>query len=385
MRRITIDPRPDWRQKLVALGMDLDTGRDAAPSSPYWAEDAAYVVTPESIEALHTAVDELAVMIEVAVEHVIAGNRFPELGIPPALARLAAESWEADEPSLYGRFDLNWDGKGPPKLFEYNADTPTALFEASVVQWHWLDERFPAADQYNSIHEGLIETWSRWRIDRKMRGMHFACVPEDDDDLITTAYLQDTAAQAGIAGRLIDLGDVGWDGRRFVDLETAPITSLFKLYPWDWLAEEPFFAHVAACGIRMIEPAWRAIAASKGILAILWELFPGHPSLLPASFDRRAIEGPAVTKPLFGREGASIVIDDGRGRRLATTDGAYDDMATVAQAFAPLPDFDGWRPVVGAWMIGGEARGIGIREERSLVTGRGARFVPHMIAETGAG
>ncbi len=379
MRRIAIDPRPNWSERLVALGMDLDTGRLEAPASPYWSETAAYVVTPEGVEALHTAVDELAVMTEAAVEHVIGRNRYAELGIPPALAEMAAASWNADEPSLYGRFDLKWDGAGPPKLYEYNADTPTALFEASVVQWHWLEECFPGADQYNSIHEGLIETWQRWRTSRGMNAVHFACVPEDDDDLITTAYLLDTAAQAGIDGRLMDIGDLGWDGRRFVDLESQPVEALFKLYPWDWMAEEPFFGHVAQSGAKVIEPAWRVIAASKGILAILWELFPGHPSLLPASFARRAIEGPAVSKPLFGREGASITIDDGRGGRLLATDGAYGEMATVAQAFAPLPDFDGWRPVVGAWMIGGVARGIGIREERSLVTGRGARFVPHLI------
>jgi glutathionylspermidine synthase len=36
---------------------------------------------------------------------------------------------------LYGRFDLAYRGDGPPKLLEYNADTPTALFEAAVVQW----------------------------------------------------------------------------------------------------------------------------------------------------------------------------------------------------------------------------------------------------------
>lgn len=374
-----MDPRPGWQQRLVALGMELDTGRETAPSSPYWAEDAAYVVTAAGIEALHVAVDELAVMIEAAVDHVITRDRFAELGISPELARLAVRSWEADEPSLYGRFDLCWDGSGPPKLYEYNADTPTALFEASVVQWHWLEERFPGKDQYNSIHEGLIETWSRWRKERQIGLAHFACVPEDDDDLITTAYLLDTAAQASVEGRLMDIGAIGWDGRRFVDLESKPIETLFKLYPWDWMAEEPFFAHVAGSGLRMIEPAWRVIAASKGILAVLWEIFPGHPSLLPASFDRRDIVGPAVRKPLLGREGASIEIDDGAGGRIIATDGAYGDMATMVQALSPLPDFDGWRPVVGAWMIGGVARGIGIREQRSLITGRGARFVPHLI------
>ncbi|MGE0699578.1 MAG: glutathionylspermidine synthase family protein [Hyphomicrobiaceae bacterium] len=379
MQRITLEPRPDWRRKLADLGMDLDTGRDEAPASPYWAEDAAYVVEPGAIERLHVEVDELATMIEAAVEDVIAKGRFAELGIPPALGELAAASWEADEPSLYGRFDLRWDGKGPAKLLEYNADTPTALFEASVVQWHWLEECFPGADQYNSIHEGLIETWRRWHAEKRLGSLHLACVPEDDDDLITTAYLQDTAVQAGLPAHLMDLSDLGWDGQRFVDLELRPVESLFKLYPWDWLAEEPFFEHVARRSVRLIEPAWRVIAASKGILAVLWELFPGHPGLLPASLDRRAIEGPAILKPLFGREGASIAIDDGRGVSPVRTAGPYDDMATVAQAFLPLPEFDGWHPVIGAWMIGGEARGIGIREERALVTGRGARFVPHLM------
>ncbi len=379
MRRITLDPRPEWRQKLAALGMELETGVTPGPASPYWAEDAAYVVRADAIEALYSSIDELSGMVAAAVEHVIVGDRFAELGIPPELGQAAAASWDADDLSLYGRFDLHWNGTGPPKLLEYNADTPTALFEAAVVQWHWLEERFPGADQYNSIHEGLIETWTRWRSEGRMVRVHFACVPEDDDDLITTAYLQDTFVQAGLDGRLIDLADLGWDGRRFVDQASEPVAALFKLYPWDWMAAEPFFPHLAKGPIQMIEPAWRVVAASKGLLAILWELYPGHPCLLPASLDRSTIPGPAILKPLFGREGASMTIDDGAGARIAATDGAYGDMACVAQAFEPLPDFDGWHPVVGAWVIGGEARGIGIREERSLITGRGARFVPHLI------
>ena len=358
--------------------MDLDTG-GAEAISPYWAEDAHYVIDPTAVEALHDAVDEMAVMIEAAVEHVVANDRFEQLGITRPLAELATRSWNADEPSLYGRFDLHWDGASHPKLYEYNADTPTALFEAAVAQWHWLEECFPGSDQYNSIHEGLIDTWRSWREERRITAAHFACVPEDDDDLITTAYLQDTATQAGIEGHLIDISDIGWDGERFLDLQSTPIDTLFKLYPWDWLAEEPFFANVARGRISMIEPAWRTVAASKGILAILWELFPDHPALLPASLDRAALSGPMVLKPMFGREGASISVDDGHGGRIAATDGPYAAMPTVAQAFHPLPDFNGWRPVVGAWMIGGEARGIGIREQQSLITGRGARFVPHRI------
>ncbi|MDX2158042.1 MAG: glutathionylspermidine synthase family protein [Hyphomicrobiaceae bacterium] len=380
MQRISLEPRSGWQQKLAELGMDLGDGD--GPPSPYWAEDAAYVLAEDAVEALHIAIEELAGMVETAVGHVVEHHRFAELGISDALGRLAAASWEADEPSLYGRFDLRWDGRGPPKLLEYNADTPTALFEASVVQWHWLEERFPDADQYNSIHEGLIETWRRWGADAHQARVHFACVPEDDDDLITTAYLQDTCIQAGLEGRFLDLSDLGWDGRRFVDLEGDAIAALFKLYPWDWMAEEPFFEHLAAAGPKMLEPAWRVVAASKGILAVLWELFPGHPCLLPAAFDPSCISRPTILKPLFGREGANILVE-GHAGGTVVTDGPYEEMRTIAQAFHALPEFDGWHPVVGAWMIGGEARGIGIREERSLVTGRGARFVPHLF-EKGA-
>lgn len=356
--------------------MDLDAG---GAISPYWSEDAAYEIASGAVERLHQHIDDLAVMIEAAVEHVVRRGRYAELGLEPELGQVAAASWDRDEPSLYGRFDLWWDGAGPPKLLEYNADTPTALFEAAVVQWHWLESRFPGADQYNSIHEGLIETWGRWRRERAMARVHLACVPEDDDDLVTTAYLADTALQAGLEARLLDIEAIGWDGARFVDAASEPIAALFKLYPWDWMAEEPFFPRLVASDVKMIEPAWRVIAASKGILAILWELFPGHPCLLPSAFDRNAIDGPVALKPMFGREGASIAIDDRSGGAITRTEGPYDDMTTVAQAFLPLPDHGGWRPVIGAWMVGGSARGIGIREQQALVTGRGARFVPHVL------
>jgi glutathionylspermidine synthase len=54
--------------------------------------------------------------------------RLPEAAIPAIL-----RSWERDDFSLYGRFDLAFDGRSAPRLLEYNADTPTALLEASVA------------------------------------------------------------------------------------------------------------------------------------------------------------------------------------------------------------------------------------------------------------
>ncbi len=373
MRRFEIEPRPNWRQRLADLGMDLAE----APLPPYWTEDAAYELTEAEVETLYEAAGELETMVMAAVDCVLRHDRCRELAIPDDLAELARESWRRREPSLYGRYDLCFDGRGPPKLLEYNADTPTALFEAAVVQWHWLQERFPGADQFNSIHEELTRSWQAWRTATGQSLVHFTCIFDDDDDLLTTAYLQDLAIQAGLRASLLEIDDIGWDGRRFVDLDGVEIRSLFKLYPWEWMASETFFPSIVAAGLKVVEPAWRIVASSKGLLAVLWELFPGHRNLLPAYFDPARIEGARVLKPMLGREGANVVIEQGGSRQLR--DGPFGQMPRVAQAFHPLPSFEGWHPVVGAWIAGGEPCGIGIREERNLITGTGARFVPHLM------
>jgi glutathionylspermidine synthase len=374
MRRDAIAPRPDWRQRLAGLGLD---GMDE-DAVTYWNEEAAYVFSHAEIEILHDAVAELERLMRRAVAHVVDNNMFAELGIDPPLAALATASWRANEPSLYGRYDLQFDGTAPPKLLEYNADTPTALYEAAVIQWHWLEECYPKSDQFNSIHEGLLQTFAAMKPRLKTPLMHFTCVFDDDDDLRTTTYLSQLAQQSGIEAHLLEIHDIGWDGQNFRDVRDRPITALFKLYPWEWLAHDPFFGHLADRRVTMIEPAWRIIAASKGILAVLWRMFPGHPNLLPAAFDPASINGPHILKPLFGREGANIKtvgLDAGTG----ITGGPYSDMECVAQALAPLPCFDGRYPVIGAWVAGGEPHGLGIREDLSPITGRTAHFIPHRM------
>jgi len=46
-----------------------------------------------------------------------------------------------------------------------------------------------------------------------------------------------------------------------------------------------------------------------------------------------------------------------------------------------LPEFDGKYPLVGCWLAASKAVGLGIREDRGLVTGQDARFVPHVILD----
>jgi glutathionylspermidine synthase len=247
------------------------------------------------------------------------------------------------------------------------------------VQWFWLQERFPAADQFNSIHEKLITSWQTWPDRPEL--IHFAFAADSAEDLGNLEYLRDTAVQAGLATCRLAIEEIGWDssGGRFVDLDNRPIGTLFKLYPWEWLLREEFGPHLPGSGLRPIEPAWKLLLSCKGILAILWELFPDHPNLLPAYFDPARLPGDRVSKPLYSREGANVQII--RGGELLASGGSYGREGTVCQQYRPLPCFDGNYPVIGSWIIGGEPAGIGIREDRSEITTNTSRFIPHYFTE----
>ena len=211
--------------------------------------------------------------------------------------------------------------------------------------------------------------------------MHFASLDVAEDH-VTATYLRDTAAQAGIYTQHIAMSRIGWDTGRglFVDEQHDPIESIFKLYPWEWMLHEEFGANLGRAPTQWIEPAWKMVLSNKGILAVLWELFPGHPCLLPAYFEEFLLEGQDhVRKPLLSREGANIAIRTASGGTRLETAGDYGEEGYVYQALAPLPEFGGQHPVVGSWIIGQEAAGIGIRESEGLVTGNTSRFVPHLI------
>lgn len=62
--------------------------------------------------------------------------------------------------------------------------------------------------------------------------------------------------------------------------------------------------------------------------------------------------------------------------------GEYGEEGNIYQALCKLPDFDGWRPVLGAWIIGDVAAGMGIREDSSLITANMSHFCSHFFKAT---
>ena len=290
---------------------------------------------------------------------------------------------DEEPPALnHGRFDLGYDGVHPPKLFEYNCDTPTSMLEAAVIQWQWKEDVFPQGDQFNSLHDKLLAKWKGIAPYLKSRDVHFTHVDDAaGEDTLTVAYLRDLAEQAGLTTTGIFTKDIGWDSgaNRFVDLENRPIDVLFHLYPWEWLVNEEFAPHVTDSfdAMHWIEPIWKMMLSNKAILPLLWGLFPNHPNLLPCF---RQPQGTSfVRKPLLGREGNGVTVV----RKGQVVAGDKIDPATlegndgyVYQELYELPYLGGCRPVIGSWIVDGAPAGIGIRED-DLITGNTARFVPH--------
>ncbi|MBO3674392.1 glutathionylspermidine synthase family protein [Streptomyces sp. NEAU-YJ-81] len=394
MKRHTTDPRPGWQSTVEEQGVIYPLTRYPDGSlRPYWDESAYYAFSLPEVEALEEVVEELHRMSLAAAAHIVETGRFADLGIDdPRLARLIAESWHrrAEQPSLYGRFDLRYDGEsGPAKLLEYNADTPTSLVEAASAQWFWMEDRFPGADQWNSLHERLVDAWrTQAALLPPGTPLYFAHSAGDElgEDLMTVAYLRETADQAGLSTEAISMEDIGWErlSGRFVDKRFRFIRSCFKLYPWEWLATDRFGPQVldtldngGGTGSTLwIEPAWKMLLSNKALLAVLWELFPDHPNLLPAYLDGpRELAGANgyVAKPLLGREGAGVTVHP------PGEEPVLRDEPCCYQELAPLPDFDGNRVVLGTWVVEGEAAGLGIRESAGLVTDEYARFIPHVI------
>ncbi|MBL8556468.1 MAG: glutathionylspermidine synthase family protein [Phenylobacterium sp.] len=385
MKRIATTERPGWDEKAEQLGFTwrhLDGAR-------YWDERAYYAFSLAEIEeGIEAPARELHAMCLDLVDDVVTSEELmAKLAIPEASRDDVAESWARRDPTLYGRFDFAYDGTGPAKLYEYNADTPTSIYESGAFQWIWLEDmiaadRLPAdADQFNSLHEKLE---ARFRAIFPGGGfVHFASDADSVEDRQTVKYLEDIAGQAGIEPKFVPVGEIGLTAdQRFVDQDGYVIQALFKLYPWEEMFREEYGANIKASKTRFLEPAWKAVLSNKGMLPLLWARNAGHPNLLAAYFedDPRAAELGAsyVRKPLFSREGANIELVK-QGRKARVLDLGYGEEGHIRQALHEAPAFEGAYPVVGAWIVGDEPAGIGIREDRSRVTKNLSRFIPHAI------
>jgi glutathionylspermidine synthase len=379
MKRIKINPRKDWEKKVEELGFSFHS-----LDNLYWDESTAYEFSMPEILELERVTNTLHTMCIDAVQYVIDNKLYSKLQIPEKFVPIIEDTWNNDRPAIYGRFDFGYNN-GEIKMLEYNADTPTSLFESAVVQWHWLQDFDSSKDQFNSIHEKLIAYW-KYLIPylKENAKVLFSCISESVEDLVTTEYMRDTATQAGLETDFIYVEDIGWDknNNEFIDWNEETIFNIFKLYPWEWLINEEFGNNILLDRNHAywIEPAWKMILSNKGILPILFELNPYHPNLLPAYFDKSQFTSSKkiVKKPLLSREGANIEIFQNKDI-IEKTYGDYGAEGYIYQEFFEGANPDGKYPILGSWVIGQESAGMGIRESDSLITNNLSRFIPHYI------
>jgi glutathionylspermidine synthase len=296
------------------------------------------------------------------------------LAIPDAMRDAIAHSWTSGAPSLYGRFDLAYDGNGPAKLLEFNADTPTSIYETAYFQWLWLENmieagKLPAgSDQFNRLHEALVERFAQILTPGSL--LHFSSDADHVEDRQTVLYLEDLAGQAGLATEFVAIDKIGIDeGGEFADDKGNRIGALFKLYPWEDIMRSVYADQIAHSLTIFLEPTWQR--------------HKGHPNLLPCAFaDTMAgseiAAQPHARKPFFSREGADIALFDGANTHHGPEEG-YGAEGHIVQAYAPLAQADGNYAVIGSWIVGDECVAMSIREDTGPITRDLARFVPHCI------
>ncbi len=365
-------------------GIDYHSSGEEGKDLLLWDESEHYELSAEEVDSIDDVTRELHGLCLGAVDHAVNGEQHlltETLGLPEWMADYVIRSWRRGDPALMCRLDLAVSRDANDiRLIECNGDTPTLAIETAVAQWHWLQDTHPDADQFNSLHERLIEGFRRIALLTGGRGMHFAAYRSDGEEWAHSTYFRDLAEQAGIPTRPIDLGEVRWNEKagEFRDEDENVIRFLQKLYPWEHIVEDEFGRHFARDGVGVVEPPWKIVLSHKGLLAVLWNLHEGHPNLLEARFGPAPATGDWVEKPVIGRGGANIrLVAD--GKPILATPGGYGDHSLVSQRRVVLPEQGGWHTMVGSWFAADEPCGIIFREGRTPVLGDGDRILPHLF------
>ncbi len=377
---------------LESLGFVWHTDRDETS----YISDELIVISEDEAEAYYEATNTLYDMYVEAAEHVVENNLFHEIGIPFNLVEAIKESWENDVHwHLYGRFDLagGVDGK-PIKLLEFNADTPTALFETAIIQWAMLKKNdLEEESQFNALYESLVNNFKRLvtleedvsTFEERYDGWNFlfTSVKGNSEEENTVRLLQHIASEAGFETEFAYIDDIEFSQEDGITYQDKNYELWFKLIPWEDIAlEESDLAMLLTNIIKnqkaiIFNPAYTLLFQSKGLLKVLWDLYPNHPLLLESSFE--PLQGKKqVKKPVFGREGGSVSILDEEANDIESVEGDYDSHKMVYQAYTELPtDLQGLSYQAGVFYAY-EACGLGFRKGGKILNNM-SKFVGHIV------
>jgi len=382
------------KETLEEIGLTWHTDTDGSS----YVNDALVRISQEEAEAYYKAGNELYEMYIEAAEYVIENELFFELGIPFNLVDAIKKSWENDVHwHIYGRFDLagGVDGKAI-KLIEFNADTPTALFETALLQWALLQQnKLDESQQFNQLYEALKDNFRRLitlfddpqSFDEHYEGWKilFSSISSNEEEEATTKLLQQIATDAGFNTSFAFLEDVNFDNEGIYDVDSNQYEYWFKLFPWEDIAiDEPELATIITEIMQnqkaiILNPAYTLLFQSKGMLKILYDLFPDSPYLLQSS--DTPLDGiKQVEKTVFGREGANTKIIDKDGSVLKQTDGVYANYKKIYQEYVDFPqDSDGSKYQAGVFFAY-ESCALSFRKGGEILDNM-SKFVGHIIKD----
>ena len=377
---------------LEEIGFNWHTDSDGSK----YISDALVVISSDEAQAYYNATNEIYDMYVEAAEHVMENELFFDLGIPFNLIDAIKKSWENDVHwHLYGRFDLagGIDGKDI-KLIEFNADTPTGLFETALLQWAILKHNNMDEDkQFNNVYEAISNNFKRLitlfddieEFDERYDNWKilFSAISNNDEEEATTKLLQQMATDAGFNTSFEFLENTHFDENGVYDRDENSYEYWFKLYPWEDIAvDEPELATTLTNIMQnqkaiILNPAYALLFQSKGMMKILCDLFPDSPYLLKTSFE--PLKGVKhVEKPVFGREGANTKIIEANGATSQENTGPYDNYKKVYQEYVEFPkDSNGAKYQAGVFFAY-EACGVSFRKGSEIMDNM-SKFVGHMI------
>lgn len=375
------------------VGMTWHTDQDG---SPYIADEIV-VVSEAEAEAYYEAANALYDMFVEAAQHVVDNDLFQELNIPFNLVDQIKRSWDADDLHIYGRFDFAGGVDGLPiKLIEFNADTPTSLFETAIVQWALLKANgMDEARQFNALYEAIQNNFRRlvtgeddpenFSEHYQWQNILFSSISDLPEDERTVRLLQKIASDAGFQTDFCFMNEVGFNEEEGIfSPDGTQFNYWFKLFPWEDIALEAdgitgiLDDITRAEHAQLINPAYTLLFQSKGIMKVLYDLFPDSPYLLPTDYE--PLQGQKqVCKTMFGREGANTQIIDVDGNVLTETPGEYDSYRKIYQGFADFPKDSENRSYQAGVFFAWEGCGLGFRRGGEILDNM-SKFVSHRIA-----
>ena len=385
--------KPLTDEYLESIGFVWHTDSD---NSSY-ISDEIVIINEHEANAYYEACNELYDMFSEAGQYVIDNDLFHDINIPFNLIEMIKESWENDVHwHLYSRFDLagGIDGK-PIKLIEFNADTPTSLFETAIIQWAMLKANgLDEASQFNNLYEALKDNFKRIiTLDTDVEKFEeyyanlgwkilFSSISSSSEDINTTKLLEHIASEAGFNTDFEFIENVQFnDEGIFKDEESFEFW--FKLIPWENIAiEESELALILTEIIKekraiIFNPAYSLMFQSKGFMKVLWDLYPNHPLLLETSFE--PLENKKqVEKRCFGREGANTKIINSDGSIDVQTDGDYEGHKAIYQEYVELPTDSMGNSYQAGVFYAYEACGLGFRRGEKILNNM-SKFVGHII------